>query len=272
LSTTALRPIRVLVVDDARSTRRFVRAVLEVTDRYEVVGEADNGVTAVTMAAIIRPDVVLLDISMPEMDGRHALRAMLRAVPGVRVVVLSAMDDSVVATVIEGGAIGFIPKGLPPDEFLALLDAAVRQLPQAEPQELPPEPPVVLVAPRPTEWRAVICDDNPMDRHLVGQVLETCGIVVVAEVAVVPSLMAVVEMAKPDLVLLDLWLEGAPGSSALPEIQRVSPHTVVVVYSAHEGWRNQAMAAGAAAFVAKPNFYELQTSIRRLVPGASLSA
>jgi CheY-like chemotaxis protein len=108
-----------------------------------------------------------------------------------------------------------------------------------------------------------------MARHLVARVLTNCDVPVLAETDVVPNLLSVVELAKPELVVLDLWLEGTPGTSALTEIRKISPRTLVIVYSAHEALRGQALAGGAAAFVAKPHFDELAAVIHRLAPTAT---
>jgi CheY-like chemotaxis protein len=117
--------------------------------------------------------------------------------------------------------------------------------------------------------RAVVCEDDAMARHLIAQVLENCGVPVIAETDGVPNLLSVVELAQPELVVLDLWLEGTPGTSALAEIRKVSPRTIVVVYSAYEEWKDKALAAGAAAFVAKPHFEELKAHIQRLLRRAA---
>jgi CheY-like chemotaxis protein len=71
-----------------------------------------------------------------------------------------------------------------------------------------------------------------------------------------------VEHWQPELVVLDLWLEGTTGTSAIPDIRKLSPRTQVVVYSAYQEWKDNAFDAGAAAFVIKPQFEELAAAIR----------
>lgn len=259
-------PTRVLIVDDAASARRLLRAVLEYGDEFEVVGEADGAVAAIEMARRLAPDLVLLDLSMPLMDGAEALAHLRMVAPHATVIILSGRDVHVAPELVRAGATAFIPKGLPP---LALLAIIRRHLQQSIDATTTPrgtwldvlEPP--RNDPSVTPPRAVVCDDDPIARHLVGQVLETCDVSVIAETDLIPNLLAIVGPAQPELVILDLWLEGTPGTAALPEIRKASPRTVVV-YSSFEEWRNRALAGGAAAFVAKPHFQQLATAVRGL--------
>ena len=112
--------------------------------------------------------------------------------------------------------------------------------------------------------RAIICDDDAVTRRLVAQLLATCDVPVIAETDGVANLLSIVGMAKPELVVLDLWLAGESGTSALPEIRRISARTAVVVYSAQDAWKGGALPEGAAAFVTKPDFDELRATIHRL--------
>jgi DNA-binding NarL/FixJ family response regulator len=261
-------PLRVLIVDDAASTRRFLRGVLEFCPQFDVAGEADDGTKAIDMARALQPDVVLLDLSMPETDGSSALVGLLQVAPSARVIVVSGMDEKVAPPLLAAGATAFIAKGLPPFALLERLGSVLGRpvtLPRStrtDDGDAEPAEPVFEAQPR-----AVICDDDPMARHMVAQVLVSCDVSLVAETDVVPNLLSVVELAKPEIIVLDLWLEGTPGTSAFPEIRRVSPRSLVVVYSAFEEWRDKALAAGAAAFVAKPHFYDLEAAINGLVPG-----
>jgi DNA-binding NarL/FixJ family response regulator len=277
--TTLEWPARVLIVDDAASTRAFLRAVLEHRREFEVIGEADNGATAVDLAEALKPDVVLLDLSMPGTDGASALGALLRVAPHARVIIVSGTDPDA-APLLAAGATALIPKGLAPFELLDRLGGILKRpvsLERSEPVVAAPVRPVAgPVAPvhaptplAPIRHRAVICDDDAMTRRLVAQVLASCELTVVAETDVVPNLLAVIELAKPELVVLDLWLEGTGGTSALPEIRALSPSTVVVVYSAYSEWKDKALAAGAAAFVAKPHFDQLAAAIRGLLASAA---
>lgn len=104
---------RILIADDFQDVRMLLRLQLQRTGRFEVVGEAANGEEAVARATELQPDVVLLDMSMPRMDGLEALPLIRDAVPGVHVLVLSGFDEgSMAQRAIELGADGYIEKGL----------------------------------------------------------------------------------------------------------------------------------------------------------------
>jgi PAS domain S-box-containing protein len=109
---TGPRRPRVLVVDDAEDIRTLVRIRLTSQGAYEVVGEAADGEAAVTEAARLQPDLVLLDLAMPRMDGLEALPQIRAAVPGVRVIVLSGfVAGSMAVAVLEAGARRYLEKG-----------------------------------------------------------------------------------------------------------------------------------------------------------------
>lgn len=119
-------PPRVLIVDDAPATRRFLRAVLERSSWFEVVGEADNGDDAVMLAADLQPDVVLLDVSMPIASGPSVLAELRFAVPKARILFVSGSDEHVVQPLPADGSVAFLPKGVPPVELLQRIDELIR--------------------------------------------------------------------------------------------------------------------------------------------------
>jgi YesN/AraC family two-component response regulator len=87
------KPIRVLVVDDEERIRRFTRLLLEHDKKVLVVGEADNGRSAAALARELSPDVVVMDISMPVMNGLDAARTILRDCPRTRIIMTTAMGS-----------------------------------------------------------------------------------------------------------------------------------------------------------------------------------
>jgi PAS domain S-box-containing protein len=104
---------RILLVDDNRVLRALVRAQLRQAGGHDVVGEAGDGEEAVRLAAELQPHVVLLDLSMPRMDGLQALPLILAAVPGVRVIVLSGFDQNrMEERVLAAGAACYVEKGV----------------------------------------------------------------------------------------------------------------------------------------------------------------
>jgi len=106
-------PPRILLVDDNTDVRRLLRTKLEATGGHEIVGEAADGEEAIEMAQLLQPDVVLLDLAMPHMDGLQALPHILTAVPDVRVIVLSGFDQETMADkAFTLGAHAYLEKGL----------------------------------------------------------------------------------------------------------------------------------------------------------------
>jgi len=118
------RRTRLLLVDDQPGTRHLLRLTLEETGQYDVAGEAADGADAVVAAYKLRPDAILLDLSMPGMNGLEALPLLLEACPRARVVVHSGFENEfLTARAMQEGAHGFLEKGLPPEAFVAQLQA-----------------------------------------------------------------------------------------------------------------------------------------------------
>jgi DNA-binding NarL/FixJ family response regulator len=111
----------VIIVDDAPSTRRLLKAVIDCVPTLQVVGEADSGRTAIESTERLRPDVVLLDLSLPDIDGALVLPELLRVAPDARIVILSHTSRSAGPELVAAGASGFIEKGLPPTALVEQL-------------------------------------------------------------------------------------------------------------------------------------------------------
>ena len=116
--------MRILIADDHALFRDGLRSLLT-AQGHEVVGEAKNGKQAVAMAKEIAPDLVLMDLSMPEMDGIAATKLLTAEMPNVKVVILTASEsDTTLFEAIKSGAQGYLIKNLEADDFFALLDRA----------------------------------------------------------------------------------------------------------------------------------------------------
>jgi len=114
---------RVVLVDDHAVVRAGIKLLIEVTKRFEVVGEADNGEAAIERVAALRPDLVVMDIRMPGLDGIATTRRILDRNPDVRVLVFTAYDaPEYVEAAIEAGAMGCLSKRRARSDLVAALD------------------------------------------------------------------------------------------------------------------------------------------------------
>jgi len=119
--------IGLVIADDHPVVRDGLRGMFAGDPQFTVLGEAATGVEALTVARAVRPDVVLMDLRMPEMDGVTAIRALRDQVPAARVLVLTTYDtDSDVLPAIEAGATGYLLKDAPRDELFRAVRAAAR--------------------------------------------------------------------------------------------------------------------------------------------------
>jgi len=113
---------RVLIADDVQDLRSMLRLALELSGRFTVVAEAMDGAHAVDLAAMYKPDLALLDLSMPALDGLEALPRILDASPATRVVVLSGFEEARMAPVaLKSGAVAYLEKGVPPRRLVQAL-------------------------------------------------------------------------------------------------------------------------------------------------------
>lgn len=110
--------IRILIADDHKMVREGLKAFLMPQDEFEIVGEAKDGAEALVLAQKLRPDVVLLDLIMPQMDGIQATQAIKEAIPMTQILIITsfAEDDKVIGA-LKAGATGYLLKDSSPDEL-----------------------------------------------------------------------------------------------------------------------------------------------------------
>ena len=115
-----VRTVRVLIVDDQATFRSAARLVVDLSDGFEVVGEAETGEEAVGLVVSLEPDLVLMDVNLPGMDGLEATRRIVASGADVRVLVLSTYSKGEYETAATAaGAVGFVPKDdFGPDSLL----------------------------------------------------------------------------------------------------------------------------------------------------------
>ena len=127
--------IRILIADDHEVVRRGLHAFLDLDSGLEVVGEAVNGAEAVHLTHRLRPDVVLMDLAMPELDGIAATELIHREIPNTNVVVLtSALEDESIVAAVRAGAVGYLLKDTSLPDLLQAIKAAVAGQAQISPK------------------------------------------------------------------------------------------------------------------------------------------
>ena len=125
--------MRIVIADDHALFRDGLRSLLS-TRGHEIVGEAKNGREAIDLARRFQPDVVLMDIQMPEVDGLTATRTLTAELPEVKVIILTATeDDAKLFEAIKSGAQGYLLKNLEADDFFSILDRASQGEPALTP-------------------------------------------------------------------------------------------------------------------------------------------
>src|ERR1041385_9238632 len=125
MSLSSPQPIRVMLVDDHTMVRRGLAAFLKVFDDLQLAGEAESGEAAIQLCAEILPDVILMDMVMPEMDGAATTRAIRQQFPQVQVIALTSFKEGdLVKHALEAGAIGYLLKDVTADELAGAIRAA----------------------------------------------------------------------------------------------------------------------------------------------------
>jgi CheY-like chemotaxis protein len=252
-------PLRVMIVDDAASTRRFLTAVIQSAAVFDLLDEFGNGHDAIEAAQTLQPDVVLLDLLLPDMNGSQVLEEIRRVAQDTRVVILSNNAKRAEPALAGAGAVGFIEKGIAPDDLLYQLSRILQVPIEAE---LPATTPDVF--PR----CAVIFDADALTRFQMSCVLRNCGFQVVSEVADVTDagahMQAFVCSTRPAIVIFG---SGCVAPQILAQIRRESPCTLLVAYT------TQAVplsVAGTDTFrlVVPPDMEGLGQSVRELVANA----
>jgi two-component system, NarL family, response regulator LiaR len=161
------KKIRVLIADDHSILRGGLRTCLRAFHDMELVGEAANGDEAVRQARELRPDVVLMDLKMPVMDGVEATRLVRKCCPETQVVALTSfVENELVPRALQAGAIGYLLKNVSPHELAAALRAAARGQ-----STLSPEATQALVQAS-SDMRSMIEPLTPREQQVLGLLVE----------------------------------------------------------------------------------------------------
>lgn len=153
------QPIRLLLVDDEDIIRYGLNAILQCEAAIEIVGEACNGQAAVAQARRLKPNIVLMDIGMPLMDGVSATEKICQALPDVKVLILTtSTEDSHLHDAIHRGAAGYLLKNIPPEDFIHIIQSTYKGYMQFDPtmgkklhQQLKPPTPGTIAS----DWKGV---------------------------------------------------------------------------------------------------------------------
>lgn len=164
-----MTPLRILVADDHAVVRRGVRALLENQTDWQVCGEASTGREAIEQTRLLDPDIVVLDLSMPELNGLDATRRILRESPRTQVLVLTMHHSEELAhQVMQAGARGYVLKSDADRELVAAVDSLQRRRPFLTPNLGSPPAGGAESAPVEGEWG----DLTPREREIVQLVAE----------------------------------------------------------------------------------------------------
>ena len=127
-SMVQVRPIRVLIIDNHEIVRQGLSILMEVFDDFELVGEADSGEQGLNLCAAVQPDVVMIEMRLPTIDGLTATRMITRTYPHIRVVAMSASEPQAsIDAILEAGASGYLVKNVGIDAVAETIRAAARQ-------------------------------------------------------------------------------------------------------------------------------------------------
>ena len=125
MKTPRAQPIRIMLVDDHAMVRRGLATFLKVFDDMQLAGEVETGEAAIQLCAQVLPDVVLMDMALPGMDGAAATRAIRRQFPQVQVLALTSFKEGeLISNALEAGAIGYLLKDVSADELARAIRAA----------------------------------------------------------------------------------------------------------------------------------------------------
>jgi DNA-binding NarL/FixJ family response regulator len=129
MSLTEMKNIKILIVDDHEIFRRGLRALLEPTSEWQICGEAVDGLDAVDKCKSLTPNIVILDISMPRLNGLEAARLIKKQNPDLRIVIITQHDSpQVQAAAMEAGAQAFVTKSSVGNELVASLRLIIKSM------------------------------------------------------------------------------------------------------------------------------------------------
>ena len=221
--------IRAVIIEDETLFRKLLQGFLEEDRRFEIVGEARDGVAGLELCRQLKPDLVLLDLGIPELSGEQLAEALFQELPDCRVLVVSADDDPSIAKWLAGvGVKGFVHKRQDPGDLMAAINAVAgggHYFENLVEEEGDGE--IVI--------RTVIIEDETLMRVLLGATLRADRrFQIVGEAEDGELGLELCLEKKPDLVLLDVLLPKLRGGELAEKLLKALPKTRIVVVSARQ--------------------------------------
>lgn len=266
---------RILIADGDARWRTYLKNNM-IKYGCEIVGEASNGQEAVEQYKELHPDVVLLEIDKPEMDGMQALKKIMASDPDAQIIVCDSMatmakkSESIIYEAILFGAKDFFTKPERPDGVLTLIDnvlskqsqrasrfAKYFKLANPEKARLIEKETTIIANPdaeKSTGKRILVTDDSAFMRMTISNILKNDGYEIVGEAGNGKVAVELYKKLKPDLVIMDITMPEMDGMEALKEIRALDPNAVVVMCSAmgQKKMVEKSMQSGAKDFIFKP--------------------
>ena len=242
---------RIVIIDDHPLLRKGLRQLAELSPAVEIIGESDNGEQGLASVQALRPDLVLLDLNMPGMNGLDTLRALKQLEPTPKVVILTVSDareDAVAA--LHEGADGYLLKDMDPEEFLHRLC----EVEDGEPTLSPKIVERLGESLHAEVQRIVIIDDHPLLRKGLRQLADLSpALDIVGEADNGERGLAMVQALGPDLVLLDLNMPGMNGLDTLNALKELAPAPKVAILTVSDAQEDvvTALRGGADGYLLK---------------------
>jgi len=242
---------RIVIIDDHPLLRKGLQQLADLSPEVEIIGESDNGEQGLAAVQALRPDLVLLDLNMPGMDGLETLKALKQLDPAPKVVILTVSDAAEdVTAALRGDADGYLLKDMDPEDLLRRLG----EVKDGKPILSPKIAEHLGESLQTKVQRIVVIDDHPLLRKGLQQLAElTLDLDIVGETDNGEQGLEMVRELRPDLVILDLNMPGMDGLEALSALKRLEPAPKVAILTISDAQEDvvAALRGGADGYLLK---------------------